>query len=98
MRLLHDDFAALAGQKCTAEVGVPLRQVLRDGVDDLLRYLCAARRVEECGGAAVPFLVQRRELPPHPFHIELAYAQAHSCTCCHAYALLTAFTKSESMP
>ena len=98
VRLLDDQFAALAGEKRSAEIGVPLRQVFGDGVDHLLRYLSAAGRVEENGGLAVDRLAQRWKLLADPLDIEFAYRGGDFCTRRHAYELLTALTKSESIP
>src|ERR1019366_7079657 len=98
MCLLYDQFAALAGKKRTAEVGVPLRQVFRNRVDHLLWHLGTAGRVEKDGGLAVDRLPQRRKLLPYPLDIELAYRGGDVRTRRHAYELLTALTKSESIP
>ena len=80
MRLLDNQVGALAGEERSAEVGVPLRQVFRDGVDHLLRDLRAAGRVEEHRGLAVDRLAQRRKLLAHPLDIEFAYLGGDSCT------------------
>ena len=98
VRLLDDQVAALAGEKRSAEVGIPFRQVFRDSIDDLLRNLSPAGRVEEDGGLAVDRLAQSWKLLADPLNIEFADRGSDFCTRGHGYELLTALTKSESIP
>jgi len=66
----NDGVSAAAGGIGAAGVGVGVRQIFGDGVDHALRYLSAARAVEEDGGLAVKRLRQRWELRADPGEIE----------------------------
>ena len=66
----NDGVSAATGGIGAAGVGARVRQIFGDGVDHALRYLSAARAVEENGGLAVDSLRQGWKLGANPGEIE----------------------------
>ena len=66
----RNGIGALAGGVCATGVGVRVRQVIADGVNDTLRNLGTARAIEEDRRLSRNCLRQRRELSAHPGNIE----------------------------
>ena len=70
MCLVDDRIGRLARREGATGVGVRVGEVSRDGVDDSLRDLGAARSVEEGNGSATLLAAKCRELGAQRFDVE----------------------------